>query len=143
MLTDTDYCAIGTSKNLAIWNMVEPGSVIIAASIPNLRVFVLKNKANLKATFRLGSGTLQGTRGRSQEYDDIHLDKVQSTMKAISAGTDRRRGEVKAWITSKGDDGSEKSILHETLPALGIVQTSTFTVEYPDETHPTSNRGNT
>ncbi|KAI3321484.1 hypothetical protein HD806DRAFT_153943 [Xylariaceae sp. AK1471] len=129
-----------TSIDLSIWNVAEPGSVIVAACIPNLRVLIMKNKANLKASFRLGSSTQLGARGKGAEADDNSVDKVQKTMNAISAGSDSRRGKVTAWITSRGDDSSERSILRETgaLPSSGIVQTSTFAVEYPDEGHSTS-----
>jgi hypothetical protein len=139
MLKRPDYCITDSSVDLTIWNMVEPSSVIIAVSIPNLRVFIMKNKANLKASFRLGSST-QLTPRREQKSDDVHLDKMQSTLKAISAGTDHRRGEATAWITSREDDDSEKSILREAraFPTTGIVQTSTFAVEYPDEGRLTS-----
>jgi hypothetical protein len=140
VLTRTNFYVTGTSISLSIWNLVEPGSVIIAACIPNLRVLIMKNKANLKASFRLGSGTQLGARIKGAEADDTSVDKVQRTMNAISAGSDCRRGRVTAWITSKGDDSSERSILRETgaLHASGIVQTSTFAVEYPDEGHSTS-----
>ena len=63
-------------------------------------------------------------------------------VKVISAGTDRRRGEGRAWITSRerGDGESEKSIYYNyatgDLPRLAIVQTSTFAVEYPEEPSP-------
>ncbi|GAW19025.1 hypothetical protein ANO14919_085090 [Xylariales sp. No.14919] len=141
-ITDMDWTY--SSIDLTMWNIVEPASVIIAASVPNLRVFALKNSKNLKASLKFGSGTRLGSRGKSRKVDDIYLDNVQSTIKAISAGTDKRRGEGKAWITSREavDDDSAKSILHEAmeLPASGIVQTSTFTIEYPEETHTAPNR---
>ncbi|KAI3323264.1 hypothetical protein HD806DRAFT_498644 [Xylariaceae sp. AK1471] len=138
-INDSDWTY--SSVDLAIWNMVEPSSIIIAASLPNLRVFIIKNKATLVAGFRLGSNTQLTTR-KSQKSNDVHLDKMQSTMKAISAGTDHRRGEATAWITSRGDDGSEKSILREAraVPITGIVQTTTFAVEYPDEERSASSR---
>ncbi|RWA08761.1 hypothetical protein EKO27_g6337 [Xylaria grammica] len=141
-ITDMDWTY--SSIDLTMWNIVEPASVIIAASVPNLRVFALKNSKNLKESLKFGSGTRLGSRGKSRKADDIYLDNVQSTIKAISAGTDKRRGEGKAWITSREavDDDSAKSILHEAmeLPASGIVQTSTFTIEYPEETHTAPNR---
>ncbi|KAI1191093.1 hypothetical protein F5B17DRAFT_426973 [Nemania serpens] len=132
-ITDPDWTY--SSVDLAIWNVVEPASVIIAASLPNLRVFIIRNTGNF---------TWIGGRGKSQKTDDIDLDKVQSTMKAISAGGDRKRGETTAWITSrtKDDDDSAKSILNEArdLPSSGIVQTSTFIIEYPEDAHTTSTR---
>ncbi|KAF2970066.1 hypothetical protein GQX73_g3504 [Xylaria multiplex] len=128
-----------SSIDLTIWNVVEPGSVIIAASVPNLRVFFVNKSKNLKASLRLGSNTRLGSRRTAQKTDDIYLDNVQDTIKAISAGTDKRRGEGKAWITARehSDGDSVKSILHDArdLPASGIVQTSTFAIEYPEETH--------
>ncbi|KAI1419106.1 hypothetical protein F5Y12DRAFT_779631 [Xylaria sp. FL1777] len=131
-IRDPDFTYSSTA--LAIWNMVEPASVIIATSLPNLRVFIVKNSQHLKASFRIGSTSRLGSGGKPRKIDDIYMENVQSTMKAISAGTDRRRGEGTAWITSRerGDDGSEKNI----LPRAGIVQTSTFAVEYPEETDP-------
>lgn len=115
--------------------MVEPSSVIIAASLPNLRVFIIRKTGNF---------TWIGGRGKSQKTDDVDLDKVRSTMNAISAGGDRRRGEGTAWITSRArdDDDSAKSILNEArgLPTSGIVQTSTFAIEYPEDVHSTSTR---
>ncbi|KAI0457072.1 hypothetical protein F5B21DRAFT_108766 [Xylaria acuta] len=132
-----DYDFTYSSADLTIWNMVEPASVIIAASLPNLRVFIAKSTANLRGTLRLGSNTRLGSPRKSQKTDEIDMDKVQNTLKAISAGTDKRRGEATAWITSKaqGDGESEKSILRETgaLPRSGIVQTNTFAVEYREE----------
>ncbi|KAI8947962.1 hypothetical protein F4801DRAFT_558929 [Xylaria longipes] len=132
-----DYDYTYSTADLTIWNMVEPASVIIAASLPNLRVFIANKTANIKATLRVGSNTRLGSPRRSQKTDDIYMGKVQNTMRAISAGTARRRGEATAWITSKapGDGESEKSILNEArvLPSLQIVQTSTFAVEYPEE----------
>lgn len=126
--------------------MVEPASVIIAASLPNLRVFIAKSTANLRASLRLGSNTRLGTPRKWHKTDDIYMDNVQKTMRAISAGTDRRRGEATTWITSKtqGDGESEKSILGDAraLPSSGIVQTSTFAVEYPEEIHSAPTREN-
>ncbi|GAP91741.1 hypothetical protein SAMD00023353_7400420 [Rosellinia necatrix] len=138
-----------TSAGLTIWNMVEPAAVIIAASLPNLRVFIVKNTANLKAGIKAGSKTRLCSRGKCRgkcrKADEIYLDKVQSTMKAISAGSATGRGEATAWITSRatGDDDSEKSILHNAgaIPSTGIVQTNTFAVEYPEETRPASTEG--
>ncbi|TGJ81964.1 hypothetical protein E0Z10_g6788 [Xylaria hypoxylon] len=65
---------------LTIWNMVEPASVIIAASVPNMRVFFLKKSKDLKASFRLGSSTHVGSRGKSRKTDNIYLDDVQGTI---------------------------------------------------------------
>ncbi|KAI1107994.1 hypothetical protein F5Y14DRAFT_437826 [Nemania sp. NC0429] len=142
-ITDPDWTY--TSVDLAIWNMVEPASVIIAASLPNLRVFLI----------RTGNFTWIGGRAKSKsnKTDEVDLDQVQSTMNAISAGGDRRRGEATAWITSRGargsrgedeDDDSAKSILYEgragVLPISGIIQTSTFAIEYPEDAHSTSTR---
>ncbi|KAI0405301.1 hypothetical protein F4802DRAFT_597427 [Xylaria palmicola] len=139
------------STELTVWNVVEPSSVIIAASIPNLRVFIHKAAANVKATLRLGTSQM-GTAGNSGKTrrrtktrtDDIYLDNVQKTIKAISAGTDKRRGEGTAWITSQPmrDDDSEKSILCESraIPSAGIVQVNTFAIEYPDDSHSASTR---
>ncbi|KAI1150787.1 hypothetical protein F4825DRAFT_425199 [Nemania diffusa] len=140
-ITESDWTY--SSKDLAIWNMVEPASAIIAASLPNLRVFIVKNTANLKASLRGASSTRLRTRGNYQKTDDdIYSENVQKTLKAITAGSDRRRGEVTAWITVRGeeDDNSARSILSEgrALPASGIVQTSTFAIEYPEEAHFTS-----
>ncbi|KAJ2980103.1 hypothetical protein NUW58_g7034 [Xylaria curta] len=139
----TDYDFTFSSIDLTIWNMVEPASVIIAASLPNLRVFIAKSTASLKATLRLGSNTRLGTGRGTRKTDDVDLDKVQDTMKtikAISAGTDRRRGEATAWITARATDNNEsqESILRgvRALPNSGIVHTSTFAIEYPEETHP-------
>ncbi|KAI1130898.1 hypothetical protein F5Y10DRAFT_234615 [Nemania abortiva] len=135
-ITDPDWTY--TTKDLTIWNIAEPASVIIAASLPNLRVFIVRNTASLKASLRGGSSARMGTRGKYQKTDDIDLDKVQKTMKAISAGSDKRRGEAKAWITARTeDDDSERSILYEgkALPSSAIVQTSTFVIEYPEEVH--------
>ncbi|KAI1173684.1 hypothetical protein F4777DRAFT_580684 [Nemania sp. FL0916] len=133
-----------SSINLAIWNLVEPASVIIAASLPNLRVFIIKKTANLKASLGLGTKTMLGGRGRSQRTDDIDLERVQNTMNAISAGSGTRRGGATAWITSKpkNDDDSQKSILREAkgIPCSGIIQTSTFAIEYPEEAHSISTR---
>ncbi|KAI0108643.1 hypothetical protein GGR51DRAFT_514492 [Nemania sp. FL0031] len=135
-ITDLDWTY--SSKDLTIWNMAEPASVIIAASLPNLRVFIVRNTNSLKASFRAGSSGRLGTRGKYQKTDDIDLDKVQKTMNAISAGGDKNRGEAKAWITARTeDDDSERSILYEgkSLPSSAIVQTSTFVIEYPEEVH--------
>ncbi|KAI1753334.1 hypothetical protein F4782DRAFT_90539 [Xylaria castorea] len=137
-----DFDFTYSSADLTIWNMVEPASVIIAATLPNLRVFIAKNTANLRGAFRLGSNTQLGTLRKSQKTDDVDMDKVQNTMKAISAGTDKRRGEATAWITAKaqGDGDSERSILRDVraLPKSGIVQTNTFAVEYREAVHPAS-----
>ncbi|KAJ3562069.1 hypothetical protein NPX13_g8704 [Xylaria arbuscula] len=138
-IVDNDWTY--SSADLFIWNVVEPASVIIAASLPNLRVFVIKNSRHLKASIRIGSSSALGMRGRSRRTDDVSLENVHNTIKAISAGTDRRRGEGRTWITSRerGDGESEKSIYYATgdLPRLAIVQTSTFAVEYPEEPSPT------
>ncbi|KAI1168965.1 hypothetical protein F5B18DRAFT_593463 [Nemania serpens] len=133
-ITDRDWTY--TSVDLAIWNIVEPASVIIAASLPNLRVFIIRNTGNF---------TWIGGREKSQKTDDVDLDKMQSTLNAISAGSDRRRGgATTAWITSRArdDDDSAKSILNEArgLPSSGIIQTSTFAIEYPEDSHSTSTR---
>ncbi|KAI0433060.1 hypothetical protein F5Y09DRAFT_300183 [Xylaria sp. FL1042] len=136
----TDYDFTYSSSTLTIWNMVEPAAVIIAASLPNLRVFIVKNSGNLKASLRIGSNSGLGSGGKTRKTSDIDLDNVQNTMKAVSTGTEKRREERTTWITprEKGDNDSEKSILRVTgaLPSAGIVQTSTFAVEYPKETHP-------
>ncbi|KAJ8124020.1 hypothetical protein ONZ43_g165 [Nemania bipapillata] len=140
----TDFDWTYASKDLAIWNMVEPAAAIIAASLPNLRVFIAKNTANLKASLRAGSNTRLRTRGNYQKTDDMYSENAQKTMKAITAGSDKRRGEATAWITARGegDDNSERSILSDArpLPSSGIVQTSTFAIEYPEEVHLTSIR---
>ncbi|KAI0491101.1 hypothetical protein F4859DRAFT_520666, partial [Xylaria cf. heliscus] len=137
-ITDHDFTY--SSADLTIWNIVEPASVIIAASLPNLRVFIAKSTANLKASLRGGSDTRLETLRKSQKTNDVYTEHVQNTLRAISAGTDKRRGEAMTWITSKppGDGESEKSILCELLPSSGIMQTSTFAIEYPEEVHSAS-----
>ncbi|KAI1746219.1 hypothetical protein F4680DRAFT_400746 [Xylaria scruposa] len=140
----TDFDFTYSSADLTIWNMVEPASVIIAATLPNLRVFIAKSTANLRGTLRLGSNTQLGSSRKSQKTDDVDMDKVQKTIKAITAGTDTRRGEGTTWITAKAqsDGDSEKSILRDTkdLPKSCIVQTSTFAVEYREAEHSASTR---
>ncbi len=75
----TNYYVEDSSADLAIWNMIEPASVIIAASLPNLRVFIVKNSANLKASLRIGSNSRLSSRGKSRRTHDIYLENVQST----------------------------------------------------------------
>ncbi|KAI0865759.1 hypothetical protein F4860DRAFT_264453 [Xylaria cubensis] len=138
----TDFDFTYSSADLTIWNMVEPASVIIAATLPNLRVFIAKSTANLRGTLRLGSNTQLGSSRKSQKTDEVDMDKVQKTIKAITAGTDTRRGDCTAWITAKAqdDDDSEKSIHRDTknLPKSCIVQTSTIAVEYREAEHSAS-----
>ncbi|KAI0192152.1 hypothetical protein F4808DRAFT_443400 [Astrocystis sublimbata] len=137
-ITDDDFTY--SSAELTIWNTVEPASVIIAASIPNLRVFIARSTASIKATFRLGSRDRHVTpkRPRNTGTDDSYTDDA-TMLKAISAGTDTRRGEVTAWITSRArgdsDGDSEKSILDAptAVPPCGIMQTNTLVVEYPED----------
>ncbi|KAI0814625.1 hypothetical protein GGR55DRAFT_675919 [Xylaria sp. FL0064] len=132
-----------SSASLTVWNMIEPAAVIIAASLPNLRVFIVKNSENLKASLRIGSNSMLGSGWKTRKASGIDLDNVQSTLDAISPispVTDSRRGEGAPWQISRerGDNDSEKSILRVAgaLPSVGIVQTSIFAVEYPEERDP-------
>jgi len=137
-----------SSASLTIWNMVEPSAVIIAATLPNLRVFIVKSTANLKASFRLGSNTHLGAWKKGQyasqkpESDTIRLAQIEEATKAIpaSGGTEPTPIVGAPWM--RGDDDSEKSILREArgLPPSGIVQTITFAVEHRDGENPASSR---
>ncbi|KAI0977194.1 hypothetical protein F4678DRAFT_412133 [Xylaria arbuscula] len=118
-ITDPDFTY--SSAGLAIWNMVEPASVIIAASLPNLRVFIVKNSENLKASLRIGSNSRLGSSGRSRRTDDVVLDNAQGTMNAMAAGaTSRRREEDTVWSTpgKRDNNDGEKS----THPSGEIIQ---------------------
>ncbi|KAK5627408.1 hypothetical protein RRF57_003123 [Xylaria bambusicola] len=68
-----------SSADLTIWNVVESASIIMAASIPNLRVFVLKNSRHLKSSFRIGSSNGLDIRGRSRKTDEISLENIHRT----------------------------------------------------------------
>jgi hypothetical protein len=116
-----------SGKDVTIWATAEPAAAIIAASIPVLRVFV-KAKAS---TGRYGSSKKTGT---GTTKNDVQLSRITNTHKAASGLHGSQRGNA-TWVTTKADDGSDKSILHEeeNVPASGIVQTSTFLIEYPED----------
>ncbi|KAI0517650.1 hypothetical protein F5B22DRAFT_645832 [Xylaria bambusicola] len=127
-----------SSADLTIWNVVEPASIIMAASIPNLRVFVLKNSRHLKPGLKIGSSSGLDIRGRSRKTDELSLENVHNAMGMISAGTDRRRGDGRTWVTSRdGDSAKSNYYASRALPRLAIMQTSTFAVEYLEEPSPT------
>ncbi|KAH9909974.1 hypothetical protein F4778DRAFT_775883 [Xylariomycetidae sp. FL2044] len=107
-------------KDVTIWSATEPASAIIAASIPILRVFVNKKTSSYKNSNRQGY--------KRNPTNDITLEPI-THRSAVARGQG-----TKTWVTSNGDDESDKSILHEDR-AAEIICTSSFTVEFPDDVH--------
>jgi hypothetical protein len=88
---------IDDGKDMVIWSATEPTSAIIAASIPVLRVFI-KEK-----TTSVGQESRRLYKKSPNDAEEVtEFVKLTETVKTITAGTAKERGQSTAWVTSRG-----------------------------------------
>ncbi|GAP92933.1 hypothetical protein SAMD00023353_8400270 [Rosellinia necatrix] len=104
-----DFSYDGT--DVTIWSIVEPATLIIAASIPALRVLIMKKTKQFKKDSKLVER--QEESQRSEVIDEIQLTKVDNRENMESPAEDDWRGDRDSHATTKAyeEDSSNRSVL--------------------------------